>query len=197
MTDVLAEVRAHLRAYFAGAGITGDPDSASVTFLGTEPIGVLRFGPDDDGVHHYVSLGCSRHPMTDPADIAADPLRGPRAEVMVSLRGPSPTGLARSVAVLGAAPAVEGLVLAPDALVDLESPLWDGGPFTAFLLGDSDIGDVKLPTPREPVAVLSATPITATEAAWVRLKGAEAMRKAWLTDRVDVLDPTRRASSPN
>ena len=52
-------------------------------------------------------------------------------------------------------------------------------PFTAFLLGRSEIGDVALPAPCDPVAVLSAIPITATEAAWVRLKGADAMREAW------------------
>ena len=62
-------------------------------------------------------------------------------------------------------------------------------PFTAMLLGRSDIDDVALPAPNDPVTVLSATPITATEAAWVRLKGAEAMREAWRTDGVDVLDP--------
>ena len=197
MTDVLAEVRAHLRAHFAQARIGGEPGAASVTFLGTEPIDILRFGPDDDGVIHYVSLGCSREPMTDPADVAADPVHGPRTEVTVALRGPSPAGLARSVAVLAAAPAVEGLVLAADALVDLGSPLWDGAPFTAFLLGRSEIGDVALPEPRDPVAILSAIPITATEAAWVRLKGAEAMREAWRTDGVDVLDPARKASAPS
>ncbi|MFY9918128.1 MAG: suppressor of fused domain protein [Mycobacterium sp.] len=192
MTDVLAAVGAHLRAHFAG-----EPDAASVTFLGTQSFDVLRFESDDDGVIHYVSLGCSREPMTDPAEFAADPVRGPRAEVVVSLRGPTPTGLARSVAVLAAAPAVEGLVLAPDALVDLGSPLWSGAPFTAFLLGRSEIGDVELPAPTEPVVVLSATPITPTEAAWVRLKGANAMREAWRTDGVDVLDPGRKASAPS
>ena len=194
---VLGEVRAHLRAHFARTGISGEPDAASVTFLGTEAIDVLRFGPDDDGVVHYVSLGCSRHPMTDPAEVAADPLRGPRAEVTVALRGSSPAGLARSVAVLTAAPVVEGLVLATDALVDLGAPLWQGAPFTAFLLGHSEIGEVVLPGPLAPVVVLSAIPITATEAAWVRLKGAEAMREAWRTDSVDVLDPGRRASAPS
>ena len=197
MTDVLAEVRGHLRAHFAGAGIKGEPDAASVTFLGTEPIEVLRFPPDDDGVVHYVSLGCSRHPMTDPADFNADPLRGPRAEVTVAMRGSSPAGLARSVAVLAAAPAVEGLVLAPDALVDLGTPLWEGAPFTAFLLSRSEIDDVALPAPLDAVVVLSAIPITPTEAAWVRLKGADAMREAWRTDGVDVLDPGRRASAPS
>ena len=50
--------------------------------------------------------------------------------------------------------------------------------------------------PLHPVAVLSAVPITATEAAWVRLKGAEAMRQAWVQDGVDPTDPRRRAASP-
>jgi hypothetical protein len=196
--DVLAEVRAHLREHFARAGITDEPDAASVTFLGTEKIDVLRFGPDgSQDVVHYVSLGCSRHPMFDPAEMVTDALHGPRAEVVVGLRGPPPTGLARSIAVLAAAPAVEGLMLEPDALVDLESPLWDSAPFTAFLLSRSDIDDVPLTAPLPPVTVLSATPITATEAAWVRLKGAEAMREAWEQDGVDVFDPARKASSPS
>ena len=106
MIDVLAEVRAHLLQHFAGAGITGEPDEASVTFLGTERIDVLRFGPAVDGVNHFVSLGCSRHPMFDPAEMVTDALHGPRAEVVVALKGPTPTGLARSVALVAAAPAV-------------------------------------------------------------------------------------------
>ena len=199
MIDVLAEVRARLREHFARLGITAEPDAASVTFLGAEKIDVLRFGPDDrpsfEGVIHYVSLGCSRHPMFEPTEMVTDALHGPRAEVVVALRGPSPAGLARSVAVLAAAPAVEGLMLEPDALVDLESPLWDSAPFTAFLLGGSDIDDVPLTPPLPPVTVLAATPITATEAAWVRLKGADAMREAWTQDGVDVLDPRRRAAN--
>jgi hypothetical protein len=64
-------------------------------------------------------------------------------------------------------------------------------------LGRSDIDDVPLTGPLPPVSVLSATPITATEAAWVRLKGADAMREAWQQDNVDVLDPTRRAAQPS
>ena len=194
MTDVLADVRAHLRAHFAS-----EPDAASVTFLGTRSFDVLRFGPDTDDVVHYASLGCSREPMTDPAEFATagSTVSGPRAEVVVALRGPTPPGLARSVAVLAAAPAVEGLVLAPDALVDLGSPLWTGAAFTAFLLSRSEIDDVDQPAPSDPVALLSAIPITPTEAAWVRLKGAEAMREAWRADGVDVLDPNRKASAPS
>jgi Suppressor of fused protein (SUFU) len=197
VTDVLAEVRAQVGEHFARAGIVGEPLAASITFLGTERIDVLRYGPDADGVNRYVSLGCSRHPMFDPTELVTDAIHGPRAEVVVALRDSTPKGLARSVAVVAAAPAVEGLVLDADALIDLETPLWEGAPFTAFLLGPSDIGEVALPPPRSPVTILSATPITATEAAWVRLKGADAMREAWLTDGVDVLDPRRRAANPS
>jgi hypothetical protein len=134
--------------------------------------------------------------MIDPGEFLNDPVRGPRAEVVVTLRGPSPTGLARSVAVLAASPAVEGLILEADALIDLETPLWQGSPFTAFLLGRSDIDDLVLSEPMAPVTFLAAVPITATEAAWVRLKGADAMRQAWVQDGVDPADPRRRAANP-
>ncbi|MDY6999588.1 MAG: suppressor of fused domain protein [Actinomycetota bacterium] len=196
MTDVLAAVRAHLGEHFARAGVLSEPGVASVTFLGSDRIDVLRFEFPDGAAAQYVSLGCSRNPMVDPAELVADPVRGPRAEVVVALRGPVPVGLARSIAVLAASPAVEGLILEPDALIDLESPLWQGASFSAFLLGGSDIEDVVLPEPLSAVTLLSAVPITATEAAWVRLKGAAAMREAWAQDGVDTADPRRRAASP-
>ena len=170
----MTDLRAHLRRHFGS-----EPDVASVTFVGMAPIDILRFGPDAGGVIHYVSVGGSRASEGTPT------------EVVVGLRGPSATsGLARSVAVLAAAPAMEGLMPAPDALIDLGQPAWKGAPFTAFLLGDSGIepiGDVQF---------LRAVPVTANEAAWVRLKGADAMRQAWEEDGVDVLDPDRSAAQP-
>jgi hypothetical protein len=202
VTQPLTRVREHLRAHFRGVSIDTEPDVASVTFVGAEPVDVLRFRPGADGVVHYVSLGCSRHPMVDPTAVVVDNDRGPRAEVVLHLRDPgSVTGVARSLAIVAASPAVEGVVLMPDALVDLGTPLWAQSsrrvPFTALLLGDSDIADLPLDPPRDPVRFLSATPITATEAAWVRLKGADAMRDAWRSDAVDVLDPNRPAAQPN
>ena len=201
MSDSPAAVKDYLRGYFAGVGIVSEPDVASVTFLGVEPIDVLRFGPDQraglEDVFHYVSLGCSRYPMTDASAALADPIRGPRAEIMLSLRaGASANGLARSLAVVAATPAVEGVVLSAGALVDLSGPLWTEAPFTALLLGVSDIPDMLTEPPRDPVQFLSAVPVTQTEGAWVRLKGADALRQAWLDDHVDVLDPGRPASSP-
>ncbi len=200
MAPIPDVVRAHLRAQFPDV----EPDSASVTFLGTEPMEVLRFRTAD-GLAHYVSVGCSRYPMTDPTQLLAEPERGPRAEVVLRLRDSGPaSGIARSLAVLAATPAVEGVVLAPDALIDLGAPLWSSParrvPFTAVLLGRSEIPDLALEPPRDPVTFLSATPITQTEAAWVRLKGAsqgaQAMRQAWEDDGVDVLDPNRPAAQP-
>jgi Suppressor of fused protein (SUFU) len=163
---------------------------------------VLRYRPDAHGIMNYVSLGCSRHPMVDPTAAIADPELGPRAEVVLRLRDTKAiTGLARSLAIVAASPAVEGVVLTTDALVDLGGPLWTQPsarvPFTAVLLGDSDIAELPLDPPRDPVRFLSATPITATEAAWVRLKGADAMREAWRSDGVDVLNPNRPAAQPH
>ena len=201
MNDVLARVRAHLGAHFAAVGVTAEPTSASVTFLGLERMDVLRFGSAPGGGYDYVSLGCSRYPMADPTAVAADPLRGQRAEVLVRLRDTVTTpGLARAVALLAATPAVEGVILRPDALIDLGSALWEAPPgtgvFSAFLLEPSDIDDLELDPPCDPVCFLRAVPITATEAAWVRLKGADALRAAWAADGVDITDVTRPAGEP-
>jgi hypothetical protein len=198
VTLPLDRVRAHLDSHFGDA----DPDVAGVTFLGAETMNVLRYRPGADGVMNYVSLGCSRHPMVDPTAMVADPELGPRAEVVLRLRNTDGiTGLARSLAIVASTPAVEGLVLTTDALVDLGGPLWTRPsvrvPFTAVLLGDSDIAELPLDPPRDPVRFLSAIPITGNEAAWVRLKGADAMRAAWRSDGVDVLDPNRPAAQPN
>lgn len=184
--NVTTTVKAHLIERF------GEPSaSAAVTFLGLEAMEVLCFA--DGGVVRYASVGCARSPMNDPSAILNDPELGPRAEVVVSIRnvGVHPTGLHRRVAVLAAAPSVEGVVLAADGLVDLGESIWDGALFTAVLLGPSDVADVELAEPRSPVQFLEAVPITATEAAWVRVRGADALRDAWAEARIDVTDPTR------
>ncbi|WP_054816365.1 suppressor of fused domain protein [Nocardia arizonensis] len=190
---VLDTVRAGVLGHF---GIAADRvDSASVTFLGVEPIEILRIV--DGPFVHYATLGGSRHPMGDPADPLADPVRGPRAELVLTLRAVagSTAGLVRALGVLVATPAVEGVVLQPDALLDLGGPLFAAAPFTAVLLGDSDIPEVALPEPAEPVRYLTVTPVTATEAAWVRVRGARALREAWAEAGIDVRDPGRSAAS--
>nr|WP_169914749.1 suppressor of fused domain protein [Rhodococcus yunnanensis] len=189
--SVIARVRAHLIAEIGDE----NPSSASVTFLGLESLDVLRFADNPDGIVRYATLGCSRHPMADPNELVADPNRGPRAELVLTLVGGAgiASGVHKKLAVLAASPAVEGVVLVDDALLDLGEPLWVGAPFTAVLLGASEVPDLPLPEPSDPVHFLSVVPITGTEAAWVRLRGADALREAWVEAGVDVRDPHRSA----
>jgi len=180
----------------------GTPQRASVTFLGVEPIDVLRFAvtePTDPEVPRVVfaTAGCSRHPMHDPADPAPDPVRGPRAELVTRMRAVMPMlGLHRALATVAAAPAVEGLILDADSLIDLQEPLWTGAVCSAFLLEDDELGELELAEPADPVRFLRAVPITANEAAWVRLKGAQALREAWAEGGVDITDPRRGGVTP-
>ncbi|MFC6013935.1 suppressor of fused domain protein [Nocardia lasii] len=189
--DVLDTVRTAVLDHFDVE--RAQVDSASLTFLGLEPVEILRI--PGDGAVHYATLGGSRHPMGDPSDLLADPVRGPRAELVLTLLmgAEAQVGVAKSLGVLVASPSVEGVVLQPDALLDLGEPLWRNAMFTAVLLGESEIAPVPLPDPAEPVRYLSVTPVTATEAAWVRVRGAQALRDAWSEAGIDVRDPARGA----
>lgn len=183
--SVLQSVRDHVRGYLD----VGDPQEASVTFLGAEPMRILRFvGPGD--LVRYATLGCSAAPMGDPEEIVPDP-DGPRAELVMHLRG-GVDGVARTLAVLGAAPEVDGLVLRPDALIDLGEPLWPGSSFTGVVLQEADIPELPL-ADAAPVTFLRAIPVTHNEAAWVRLKGAGELVAAWDEAGIDTADPDRSA----
>lgn len=182
-----------VRARLVGAYGT-EPQEASVTFLGAAPIRVLRFVHPGSDLVRYVTLGCSAEPMGDPSALVPDPA-GPRAELAMSLRG-GVDGVVRALAVLAAAPAVEGLILAEGALVDLGEPLWPGAAFTAVVLREPEVPDVELDGDAAPVRVLRAVPVTHTEAAWVRLKGADELEAAWREAGVDVTDPARPAVNP-
>ncbi|HMT49675.1 suppressor of fused domain protein [Dietzia sp. UBA5065] len=186
---VLAAVREHLVTHLGP-----DPQEASVTFLGAAPIRVLRFVEVETGLVRYASLGCSAEPMGDPSALVPDPT-APRAELSLVLRG-GVDGLVRALAVLAAAPAVEGLVLTEGALVDLGEPLWPGAAFTAVVLRAPEIPDVEVGGDAAPVRVFRAVPVTHTEAAWVRLKGAAELEEAWSEAGIDVTDPARRAVNP-
>jgi hypothetical protein len=182
---VLVAVEAHLLTVFGS-----DSGRAGVSFLGTERVDVLRFGPDADGLVRYATLGMSRAPMGDPGAeiVLAD---GPRAELLLSVRGLHDTVL-RRLAVLAASPAVEGLVIGPGAGLDIGEPLWDGGRFTAVLVAepgglvpDLPVADV------EPVRFLPLLPMTPNESAWKRVHGAPALEERWLAQGLDLRDPAR------
>ncbi|MFH8406490.1 suppressor of fused domain protein [Streptomyces sp. NPDC018019] len=192
MSDVLELVEARLRTTL------GEPDArAAVTFLGTDRIEVLRFtggGPDGDLVR-YVTLGMSDRPMTDPTAVLADPVRGPRAELVLSVRaGRADTAkVLRPLAVLAASPQVEGVIVAPGASLDVGEPLWPGAPFTAVLVAESGglVEDLELEEPLDPVRFLPLLPMTPNEAAWKRVHGAEALQERWLKNGTDLRDPLR------
>jgi len=186
-SPVLHAVEAVLIDHFGGV-----PARASVAFVGVDPIEVLRFEPIP-GERAYVSLGLARHPMTR-ADAAVQAADGPRAELLLHLRDPTDefTDVWRRVAVLAAAPAVEGVVYSPGMSVDLGEPLVAGSACTGVVLTESPLGDVA--TPAGPVTVLQAFPATSTELAWCRVRGASALRERWAEQGVDGLDLGRRAA---
>ncbi|MEV7616088.1 suppressor of fused domain protein [Streptomyces sp. NPDC089799] len=190
MADLLALVEARLRTAL------GEPDArAAVTFLGTDRIEVLRF--TGGGLVRYATLGMSAQPMGDPTVVVADPVRGPRAELLLTVRtGHADTDkVLRPLAVLAASPQVEGLVVAPGASLDLGEPLWPGAPFSSVLVAESGglVEDLALDEPMDPVRFLPLLPMTQNEAAWKRVHGAAALQERWLARGTDLRDPRRQA----
>ncbi|MBL1095895.1 suppressor of fused domain protein [Streptomyces coffeae] len=196
MSDVLQLVEARLITTL------GEPDGrAAVTFVGTNRIEVLRFRGEEDVVR-YATLGMSETPMTDPTAPVADSLRGPRAELVLTVRsGGAGPGIGvldevlRPLAVLAASPQVEGLVVAPGASLDIGAPLWTGAPFTSVLVAEPGglVEDLELLEPMEPVRFLPLLPMTGNEAAWKRVHGAGALQDRWLRHGTDLRDPMRAA----
>jgi hypothetical protein len=184
--DVLLHVEAHLLSVFGQ-----DTGRAGVSFLGAERVDVLRWGPDPEGLVRYATLGLSRAPMGDPGDLVVLP-DGPRAELVLSVRGLHDTVL-RRLAALAASPSVEGVVLAPGAGLDLGEPLWDDARFSAVLVAEPGglVPDLELAPDLEPVRFLPLLPMTASEAAWKRVHGAEALQEAWLREGTDLRDADR------
>ncbi|MFE3829714.1 suppressor of fused domain protein [Streptomyces sp. NPDC059092] len=191
MEEILGPVEARLRTAL------GEPDArAAVTFLGTDRIEVLRF-LDGSGIVRYATLGMSAQPMADPSELLADQVKGPRAELVLSVRA----GLAgtdqvlRTLAVLAASPQVEGVVVAPGGSLDVGGPLWPGAPFHSVLVGESGglVPDLELDAPLEPVRFLPLLPMTPNEAAWKRVRGAAELEERWLARGTDLRDPLRRS----
>lgn len=166
------------------------PQRASVSFVGVDPIEVLRFEPIP-GERAYLTLGMARHAMTGAAEamLSAD---GPRAELLLHLRDPG-DGYAdvwRRLAVLAAAPAVEGVVYANGMSVEIGESLVAGSACIGVLVIDSPLTPVA--SASGPVTILQVLPATSTELAWCRVRGSAALRERWREHDVDLLDLTRR-----
>lgn len=213
MTAIIDAVRAQLCGYFEESA----PGEAKLTFLGADPLTVLRFGPDRDGTVTYATLGCSRSPMQDPSAMVTDPDEGPRAELVLPVVG-GLDAVTRPLAMLAASPSVEGLVLQDGALLDFGQPLWPDARFTGFVLIDADVPDVTVDGDGDgmdafggappamgigapaagnakPVTVSMLQPVSATpnEFALARAKGVPELRALW-RDKGTVLADPHRAS---
>ncbi|MFE7674336.1 suppressor of fused domain protein [Streptomyces albidoflavus] len=201
MADVLPLVEARLRSAL------GEPDArAAITFLGTDRVEVLRFldagapGPAaaaDRPLVRYATLGMAAQPMADPTATLADPVKGPRAELVLTVAaGVADTDkVLRPLAVLAASPQVEGVIVAPGASLDVGEPLWPGAPFSSVLVAEPGglVEDLELDAPMEPVRFLPLLPMTPNEAAWKRVHGAQALQERWLTHETDLRDPHRNS----
>lgn len=176
--ELLGRVEAHV------AGVLGEALArASVTFLGTDRVEVLRHDTGD--AVHYVTLGMSRAPLPDPSSEVVR-TEGPRAELVLTLRSPR-DGVLRALAATAMSPFVENAVVAAGASFDLGEPLWPGARFTALLVGEpgapvGDLGDVRF---------YPVVPMTSNEAAFKRVRGAAALEERWLSAGADPRDPER------
>lgn len=173
------------------------PARASVSFLGVQPIEVLRFEPIPGEVA-YLSLGMSRQPMTGATEFAAEP-GAPRAELMLHLHTAT-VGVQevwRTLALLAASPAVEGVVVAVGMTIDTGQPLAEGSRCTGVVVVESavaavPVGDVEQSA--ADVAVLAVLPATSAELAWARVRGSEALQELWRMQGCDLLDLGRRGA---
>ncbi len=156
---------------------------------------MLRFHEGD--IVRYATLGMSAQPMTDPTAVIADPVAGPRAELVLSVRG----GVAdtdkalRPLAVLAASPRSRGWSWPPAPRWTWGEPLWPGAPFTSVLVAEPGglVEDLELDAPLEPVRFLPLLPMTPNEAAWKRVHGAQALQERWLNHGTDLRDPSRKS----
>lgn len=183
---ILDAVEAAVVAHFGHT-----PQRASVSFLGVDPIEVLRFEPIP-GERAYLSLGMSRHPMT-PATETVQSSDGPRAELMLHLLDPTDeyAEVWRTLALLAAAPAVEGVVYADGMTVEVGEPLAPGSACVGVIVVDSPLAPAEV-GPAHEVRFLQAIPATSTELAWARVRGSAALRERWAERETDLLDLARR-----
>ncbi len=169
------------------------PTRASVSFVGVDPIEVLRFEPIP-GERAFVTLGMSRHPMTGASASILD-TTGPRAELMLHVHDPLDTHADawRRLAVLAAAPAVEGVVYVEGMSVDLGEPLVPGSACVGAVITTSVLADVHTGADGDAVRILQAVPATANELGWCRVRGGAALLERWRETGTDLLDLTRRS----
>ena len=95
----------------------------------------------------------------------------------------------RRLAVLAAAPAVEGVVYRDGMSVDLQTPLVTGSHCTGVVIEQSPLQPAS--TLAGVVEVLRAVPAARLELAWGRARTTAALRERWAARSADLLDLAR------
>ena len=113
---------------------------------------------------------------------------GSRAELVMRVRHLGGE-VWRRLAVLAAAPVVEGVVYSDGMTVDLGTPLDTGSRCTGALVDRSDLPDSS--TSVGPVGFLHLLPATSTELAYSRVHGSAALQDRWSSAETDLLDLRR------
>ncbi|MDO5029480.1 MAG: suppressor of fused domain protein [Corynebacterium sp.] len=184
---IIKAVRSAFTSYFEEQ----HPGEAQLTFLGSSPLKLLRFGPDTDRVVTYATLGCSAEAMQDPSAMVVDTTSGPRAELVLPIRG-GLDEVVRPLGILAASPSIEGLVLTDGALIDFGQPLWNQSRFTGFVLTTADIPAVSAEGTE--VTIFQPVPATTNEFALARAKGVDELQRVWREQGVDFTDPHRTSA---
>lgn len=163
-----------------------------MSFVGVEPIEVLRFRDTDWVV--YVTLGMSNRPLPDAGDgngVSEVSTDGPRAELLLRVRADTlaATEVWRALALLAAAPVVEGLRYEVGAIVSLAEPLAPGTRTQGVVVVEPRM---DLAASGGLVTVFEVLPATGEELAWARVHGVPALRARWREQAVDLTDLGRR-----
>ena len=165
-----------------------NPARASVTFVGVDPIEVLRWSGRGAGPRRstvMVTLGMAGAPMG---------ASGRRAELLVEVYGEGDQ-LWRQLAVLAAAPVVEAVVYSPGMTVELGGPIDASSLCVGGLIVASDVGAVA--TAAGEVTIFRVIPATANELAYSRLRGSTALQELWCRAETDLFDLGRSSVELN
>lgn len=188
--DVLAWVEAAYHQHYETTAAR-----ASVSFVGVQPIEILRYDREGGAGNHlvsdYLSLGMSRYPMSAASATVVAPATAPRAELLLEIQG-RPDDVWRRLAVLAAAPAVESAVYQIGARIDLGEPWCSGSRCTGAVLATGPLAPVRVPGMAE-VRVLKLLPALPIELAWARMHGSDALLERWREAHTELLDPYRDA----
>lgn len=149
-------------------------DSVEITFVGAEPVTVMRLVDRQKLQVHFIA-----RTLTD---------EQPKNEALIfTFRVDTGEDLAQvhhSLAILAASPQLEGLTFVHNAIVNLSASLWKESLFTSVLVCEKASNN-------EEITLYQLTPISELEAAFVRIHSAEELHNIWNNNKIDPYDPHR------